>query len=75
MYYRTYARWIDAESRRETWIETVDRYMEFMQENLGTKLTDAEYHEVREGILQQQAMPSMRLLQFAGLQRGTNVCI
>jgi ribonucleoside-diphosphate reductase alpha chain len=75
VYYRTYSRWIDNESRRETWIETIDRYIGFMKENLGKKLTDAEYKEVREYILNQGAMPSMRLLQFAGkAARTTNVC-
>ena len=74
VYYRTYSRWIPEEGRRETWIETVDRYVDFMKENLGSKLTDAEYAEVREGILKQEAMPSMRLLQFAGkAARKTNV--
>lgn len=75
IYYRTYSRWIEAENRRETWIETVDRYVSFMKENLGNKLTAAEYEEVRQGILKQQVMPSMRLLQFAGkAARTTNVC-
>ena len=75
IYYRTYARWIEDESRRETWIETVDRYVNFMKENLGDKLTGKEYREVREGILNQETMPSMRLLQFAGkAARNTNVC-
>ena len=75
VYYRTYSKWIDKESRRETWIETVDRYVSFMQENLGNKLTEKEYAEVREAILKQEAMPSMRLLQFAGpAARATNVC-
>ena len=75
IYYRTYSRWMADEGRRETWIETVDRYMNFMKENLGKKLTDAEYKEVREGILKQESMPSMRLLQFAGpAARKTNVC-
>lgn len=75
VYYRTYSRWIDEEGRRETWIETVERYMNFMKENLGSKLTDQEYKEVREGILNQEAMPSMRLLQFAGkAARNNNVC-
>ena len=74
VYYRTYSKWIPEEGRRETWIETVDRYMDFMKENLGGKLTDTEYAEVREGILKQEAMPSMRLLQFAGkAARTTNV--
>lgn len=75
VYYRTYSRWIDSEKRRETWIETVDRYMSFMRENLGNKLKETEYTEVREAILKQEAMPSMRLLQFAGpAARKTHVC-
>jgi ribonucleoside-diphosphate reductase alpha chain len=74
VYYRTYSRWIAEENRRETWIETVDRYMAFMKENLGKKLKESEYAEVREGILKQEAMPSMRLLQFAGkATRATHV--
>lgn len=75
VYLRSYARWIKEEGRRETWIETVDRYIDFMRENLGKKLTDAEYAEVREGILKQEVMPSMRLMQFAGeAARRCNVC-
>ncbi|MDZ4284907.1 MAG: ATP cone domain-containing protein, partial [Patescibacteria group bacterium] len=74
VYYRTYARWIDEEGRRETWVETVDRYMAFMKESLGMKLKQIEYDEVREAIMRQEAMPSMRLLQFAGKAvRVTNV--
>lgn len=75
VYYRTYANWIPEEGRRETWIETVERYMSFMKENLGDKLTNDEYGEVQDAILHQDAMPSMRLLQFAGTAaRATNVC-
>ncbi|QQR82840.1 ribonucleoside-triphosphate reductase [Candidatus Campbellbacteria bacterium] len=75
VYLRTYARWIEAENRRETWIETVDRYVSFMKENLGTKLTQKEYAEVREAILKQEIMPSMRLMQFAGeAARRCNTC-
>lgn len=75
VYYRTYSKWIPEEGRRETWIETVDRYMDFMKENLGKKLKDTEYKEIREAILKQEALPSMRLLQFAGkAARKTNVC-
>lgn len=74
IYYRTYSRWLEQEGRRETWVETVDRYMDFMHENLGNKLTDEEYKEVHNGILNQESMPSMRLLQFAGkAARTTNV--
>ncbi len=75
VYYRTYAKWIPEQGRRETWIETIDRYMIFMRENLGSKLTPIEYKEIREAILNQEVMPSMRLLQFAGrAARKTNIC-
>ncbi len=75
VYYRTYSKWIAEEGRRETWIETIDRYMGFMKENLGSGLTEKEYAEVREAILRQEVMPSMRLLQFSGkAARRTNVC-
>lgn len=75
VYLRTYARWIESENRRETWIETVDRYVAFMKENLGEKLGDEEYAEVREAILRQEVMPSMRLMQFSGEPaRRCNTC-
>ncbi|MCK4870144.1 MAG: ribonucleoside-triphosphate reductase [Gammaproteobacteria bacterium] len=75
VYLRTYARWIEDEQRRETWIETVDRYMSFMRENLKKKLSDKDYEDVRAAILNQDIMPSMRLLQFSGkAARATNVC-
>lgn len=75
VYYRTYARWIPEQGRRETWIETVGRYIDFMKENLGSKLSPASYEEIREAILKQEVMPSMRLLQFAGrAARKTNIC-
>ncbi len=75
VYLRTYAKWIPEEGRRETWIETVDRYVDFMRENLGKKLTEKEYAEVRAGILKQEVMPSMRLMQFAGEPaRRCNTC-
>lgn len=75
VYYRSYAKWIEEEGRRETWIETVDRYLSFMKSKLGTMLKEGEYKEVREAILRQEAMPSMRLMQFAGQAADrTNVC-
>ncbi len=75
VYYRSYSKWLKDERRRETWVETVDRYISFMKENIGNKLTPKEYKEVRQGILSQEAMPSMRLMQFAGdPARSTNVC-
>jgi ribonucleoside-diphosphate reductase alpha chain len=66
IYYRTYSRWLENESRRETWIETVSRYVDFIRENLDKALSEEEYEEIREAILRQEVMPSMRLLWSAG---------
>ena len=66
VYLRSYSKWIPEGGRRETWIETVDRYLSFMKENIGNKLSSKEYTELRDAILNQQVMPSMRLMQFAG---------
>ena len=75
VYYRSYSKWISEEGRRETWVETIDRYIGFMKEHLGSGLNEKEYAELREAILTQEIMPSMRLLQFAGkAARRTNVC-
>ena len=74
IYYRTYSRWIEDEGRRETWIETVDRYMGFMKERLDDAISNREYADVREAILKQETMPSMRLFWAAGkAARANNV--
>ncbi|MES3005975.1 MAG: ATP cone domain-containing protein [Patescibacteria group bacterium] len=76
IYYRTYSRWIEEQGRRETWRETVTRYMDFMKENLGDKLTSKEYAEVDKAIFIHEAMPSMRALQFAGpAARKNHTCV
>ncbi len=66
IFYQFYSRWIPELGRRETWIETINRYMDYMKENLGTKLTNKEYADVREAIINQDICPSMRLLWSAG---------
>jgi len=72
IYYRTYSRWIEAKGRRETWVETVDRYLAFMREKLADRIQEAEYEELREAILKQRVMPSMRLLWSAGQAARVN---
>ncbi len=75
VYYTTYSKWLPDENRRETWIETVNRYVDFMRENLGNKLTKAEYDEILANMLGMKTMGSMRLLWGAGkATRKTNVC-
>jgi len=66
VFYTSYSRWIPEENRRESWIETIDRYMSFMRENLGDKLHEEEYREVREYMLSMKTLGSMRLLWGAG---------
>ena len=74
IFYQFYSRWVPELGRRETWIETVDRYMAYMKENLGDKLFAKEYEEVRQAILAQDICPSMRLLWSAGKAcRNSNV--
>lgn len=66
IFLRTYARWNEAEQRRETWPEAVSRYMEYMRSKLGNKLTKDEYTEIQDAIVRMDIMPSMRLLWTAG---------
>src|SRR3989338_3330111 len=66
IFYQFYSRWVPELGRRETWIETVDRYMDYMKENLKDKLSAREYEELRQGILNQDICPSMRLLWSSG---------
>ena len=74
VFYRSYSRWIESEGRRETWIETVKRYMDYMRENLRNQLAENEYEEVHQAVLKQEVMPSMRLMWSAGkASRATNV--
>lgn len=64
-----YSRWRDDLGRRETWLETVDRFMDFIQNHLASKfdsLTDDEYGELREAILNLEVSPSMRAMMTAG---------
>ena len=61
-----YARWIDEENRRETWGETVNRYMKNVVSPL-TFASDLEaYEQIEEAILGLEIMPSMRALMTAG---------
>lgn len=65
-----YSRWLDDEGRRETWVETVDRYINFMHnhvtENYPGAIADTFWLEARDAILNHKVMPSMRALMTAG---------
>ncbi len=57
-----YARYLPEEQRRETWEETVNRYVNFW----GDKLTEASRKDIYESIHSLDVMPSMRALMTAG---------
>ena len=58
-----YARWLPEETRRETWTETVDRYMiNVVSDKVGGKL----YNKLKENILNLNLVPSMRAMMTAG---------
>ena len=65
-----YARWIEKENRRETWSETVERYVSYMQgryEKLTNKKLDKkERDRWIDAITTLKVMPSMRALMTAG---------
>ena len=65
-----YSRWLEHKGRRETWEETVDRYMSFFEIHLMDKysysIPEETYKKVRKYILELKVMPSMRALMTAG---------
>jgi ribonucleoside-diphosphate reductase alpha chain len=65
-----YSRWIENQGRRETWSETVDRYIDFMKDHLvknyNYKQDDIKFAQVKDAILNHKVMPSMRSLMTAG---------
>ncbi len=64
-----YARWREELGRRETWEETVDRYIDQIcrqTDKLGNGLSIIEVGELREAILNLDVLPSMRALMTAG---------
>jgi len=58
-----YARWLEDEGRRESWSETVDRYMGNV---VGYDIDHKIYNALREAILSLEVMPSMRAMMTAG---------
>src|SRR5690606_21933625 len=76
IYVRTYARWLEDSQRRETWEETVDRYMAFIVRHRGEKIPVRALRKIRERILNLEVMPSMRALWSAGAPaERDNVCL
>ncbi len=75
-FYDKYSRFNYELGRRETWLETVDRAVDYLKELSEDRLPSEDYERIRKAILNMEAMPSMRLLAMAGdPARRNNVAI
>jgi ribonucleoside-diphosphate reductase alpha chain len=75
-FYDKYSRYDYTKGRRETWVETVDRTVNFLRELSNGMLDGEVYERIRTSILNAKAMPSMRLLAMAGeAARRNNMAI
>lgn len=75
-FYDKYSRFNYELKRRETWIETVDRALDYLKELSQHRLEENTYARLRQGMLEMRAMPSMRLLAMAGpAARRNNIAI
>tara|TARA_R100001443_G_scaffold20635_2_gene32792 strand:- start:17014 stop:18984 length:1971 start_codon:yes stop_codon:yes gene_type:complete len=65
-----YARWLEHESRRETWAETVERYVNYIVTHVSKKhnldLSLELQEKIYNNIINLNVMPSMRALMTAG---------
>ena len=65
-----YARWKEDEQRRETWTETVDRYIDYISNHVKKKhdyeIGNSLKYELEEALVGLSVMPSMRALMTAG---------
>ena len=69
-----YSRWLEDKGRRETWVETVDRYVNFMKDHLVNNYDydsdDIKFAQIRDAIINHKVMPSMRAMMTAGPARS-----
>ena len=62
-----YARWLDDKGRRETWEETVQRYIDHVVKPTPDKaVPDELIGDIKRAIINLEVMPSMRALMTAG---------
>jgi len=75
-FYDKYSRFNYELGHRETWVETVDRAVDYLKEISDAKLPEETYARIHKAILEMRAMPSMRLLAMAGpAARRNNIAI
>jgi ribonucleoside-triphosphate reductase len=62
-----YSRYLEAEGRRETWEETVDRLIGFWRKQVSNNvITDDEFQQLSTAVYNREVMPSMRAMWAAG---------
>lgn len=75
-YLNKYSRYDYEKGRRETWVETVDRVVNFLMELSENKLDQSDYDLMRQYILEMKAMPAMRVIATAGeVARRNNIAV
>lgn len=76
VYTRTYSRWMEEEGRRETWPETVQRYITFLEQHAGDRVPQKVFRKAEEYMLKFGVMGSMRAVWSAGeAATATNVAM
>ena len=76
VYVRSYARWLQEENRRETWTETVDRYISFIEDATGDRVPQKVFRKARQRMMVFETFGSMRALWSAGdAAQATNVAM
>lgn len=76
VYYRTYSKWNNDKKHRETWPETVDRFIGFLTEQRSDLVPLKVFTKIKERMLDLTVLPSMRLVWAAGdAARKSNVTI
>ena len=72
-----YARYIDDKGRRETWEETVQRFVDYVFTRTSAIKEDTELkYELTQAIRNHEVMPSMRAMMTAGKSADRdNTCI
>lgn len=75
-YMRTYSRWLSDEGRRETWEETVERYLQFIYRHVGDRVPTRVFKHIKKAMLLFGVVPSMRALWSAGpASEFDNLCM
>lgn len=66
VFYRTYSRWINHLQRRETWDETVSRFIDYIKSKHVNTVPPKVFKKIEKYVRSHDVMPSMRFLWSAG---------